>query len=43
MAAANLRRKIAMLMICQRDGEDKRDISIPRPQKIQFQELIARK
>ena len=33
MAAANIRGKIAMIMICQRDGEDKKGGGIPRPQK----------
>ena len=32
MAAANLTGKIAMIMICQRDGKDKKDVGIPRPQ-----------
>jgi hypothetical protein len=33
MATTNLRGKIAMIMICQRDGEDKKGVGIPRPQK----------
>jgi hypothetical protein len=33
MAAANLRGKIAMIMLCQRGGEDKKGVNIPRPQK----------
>jgi hypothetical protein len=33
MAASNLRGKIEMMMICQRDGEDKEGVGIPRPKK----------
>jgi hypothetical protein len=33
MAETNLRRKIAMIMVCQRDGEDKKGVGIPRPKK----------
>ena len=33
IAVANLRGKIAMIMICQRDGEDKKGVGIPKPQK----------
>jgi hypothetical protein len=33
MASTNLRGRIAMIMICQRDGEDKTGVGIPRPQK----------
>ena len=43
MEEENIRGKIAMIMICQRDREDKRGVGIPRPQKIQSQEIIPRK
>jgi hypothetical protein len=33
MAAANFRGKIAMIMLCQRDGKDERGVGNPRPQK----------
>jgi hypothetical protein len=33
MAAAILRGKIAMIMLCQRDGKDEKGVGIPRPQK----------
>jgi hypothetical protein len=33
MAATNLRGKIAMIMLCQRNGEDKKGVGISRPQK----------
>jgi hypothetical protein len=32
MAEKNLRGKIAMIMLCQRDGEDEKVVGIPRPQ-----------
>jgi hypothetical protein len=32
MAATNLRGKITMIMLCQRDGEDEKGVGIPRPQ-----------
>jgi hypothetical protein len=33
MAETNLRGKIAMIMLCQRDGEDKKGVGIAMPQK----------
>jgi hypothetical protein len=33
MASTNLRGKTTTIMICQRDGEDKKGVGIPRPQK----------
>jgi hypothetical protein len=33
MAAATLRGKVAMIMLCQRDGEDEKCVAIPRPKK----------
>jgi hypothetical protein len=33
MATTNLRGKIAMIMLCQRDGKDEKGVGIPRPQK----------
>jgi hypothetical protein len=32
-----------MIMLCQRDGEHEKGVGIPRPQKIQILEIIARK
>jgi hypothetical protein len=33
METTNIRRKIEMIMICQRDREDKKGVGIPKPQK----------
>jgi hypothetical protein len=33
MVATNLRGKITMIMLCQKDGEDEKGVGIPRPQK----------
>jgi hypothetical protein len=32
MAATNIREKIAMIILCQRDGEDEKGVGIPRLQ-----------